>query len=55
MSIGLVQNMSKKMPKSPQWLRNIKIKKQPFWKIFSEKQPQHKERGMAFQFLGLSQ
>ena len=30
----------KKYLKSPQWLRNLKTKKQPFWKIFSDKQPQ---------------
>ena len=26
----------KKYLKSPQWLREIKIKKNPFWKIFSK-------------------
>ena len=26
--------------KSPQWLRNIKIKKKPFWKFYKPKQPQ---------------
>ena len=30
----------KKHLKSPQWLRNIKIKKRPFWKIYKPKQPQ---------------
>ncbi len=30
----------KKYLKSPQWLRNLKTKKQPIWKIFSDKQPQ---------------
>ena len=42
----------KKYLKSPQWLRNIKIKKQPFWKIFSDKQPQLiKNGGWHFSFL----
>ena len=27
----------KKYLKSPQWLRNIKIKKKPFWKILVKK------------------
>ena len=30
----------KKHLKSPQWLRNIKTKKRPFWKIYKPKQPQ---------------
>ena len=30
----------KKYLKSPQWLRNIKIKKKPFWKFYKPKQPQ---------------
>ena len=34
------KNMSKKNLRSPQWLRNIKIKKRPFWKFFKPKQPQ---------------
>jgi beta-1,4-mannosyl-glycoprotein beta-1,4-N-acetylglucosaminyltransferase len=38
--------------KSPQWLRNIKIKEKPLWKIFSEKQPQLIESGgWHFSFL----
>ena len=42
----------KKDLKSPQWLRSIKIKKKPFWKIFSEKQPQLiKDAGWHFSFL----
>ena len=42
----------KKNLKSPQWLRNIKIKKKPFWKIFSDKQPQLiKDAGWHFSFL----
>ena len=42
----------KKNLKSPQWLRNIKIKKKPFWKIFSDKQPQLIENGgWHFSFL----
>ena len=28
---------AKKNLKSPQWLRNIKVKKKPFWKIFQTK------------------
>ncbi len=30
----------KKNLKSPQWLRDIKTKKKPFWKLFREKEPQ---------------
>ena len=30
----------KKYLKSPQWLRNIKIKKRPFWKFYKPKEPQ---------------
>ena len=30
----------KKNLKSPQWLRNLKIKKRSFWNIFRDKQPQ---------------
>ena len=30
----------KKNLRSPQWLRNIKIKKRPFWKFFKPRQPQ---------------
>tara|TARA_B100001059_G_C17721217_1_gene520830 strand:- start:75 stop:890 length:816 start_codon:yes stop_codon:yes gene_type:complete len=30
----------KKNIKSPQWLRNIKTKKRPFWKIYKPKKPQ---------------
>ena len=42
----------KKNLKSPQWLRNIKVKKKPFWKIFSDKQPQLIENGgWHFSFL----
>ena len=42
----------KKNLKSPQWLRDIKIKKKPFWKIFSDKQPQLIENGgWHFSFL----
>lgn len=38
--------------KSPQWLRNIKIKKKPFWKIFGDRQPQLiKNGGWHFSFL----
>ncbi len=42
----------KKNLKSPQWLRNLKIKKKPFWKIFSDSQPQLIENsGWHFSFL----
>ena len=42
----------KKNLKSPQWLRNIKIKKKPFWKLFSDRQPQLiKDAGWHFSFL----
>ena len=30
----------KKYLKSPQWLRNIKTKKKPFWKFYKPKEPQ---------------
>ena len=30
----------KRYLKSPQWLRNIKIKKRPFWKFYKPQQPQ---------------
>ncbi len=46
----------KKNLRSPQWLRNIKIKKRPFWKFFSNKQPQLIENGgWHFSFLKDSQ
>ncbi len=46
----------KKNLKSPQWLRDIKTKKQPFWKVFSETQPQLiKNGGWHFSFLKDSQ
>ena len=42
----------KKFLKSPQWLRNIKTKKPPFWKFFADKQPQLIENGgWHFSFL----
>ncbi len=42
----------KKNLKSPQWLRNIKIKKPPFWKFFTDRQPQLIENGgWHFSFL----
>ena len=42
----------KKNLKSPQWLRNIKTKKRPFWNIFRDKQPQMiKDGGWHFSFL----
>ena len=34
------KNMSKKYLKSPQWLRDIKTKKRPFWKFYKPKEPQ---------------
>ena len=38
--------------KSPQWLRNIKIKKRPFWKFYKPKQPQLiYDGGWHFSFL----
>ena len=38
--------------KSPQWLRNIKIKEVPFWKFYKPKQPQLIENGgWHFSFL----
>ena len=42
----------KKNLKSPQWLRNIKTKKIPFWKFFRDKEPQLiKNAGWHFSFL----
>ena len=42
----------KKYLKSPQWLRNIKTKKRPFWKFLSDKQPQLiEDGGWHFSFL----
>ncbi len=42
----------KKNLKSPQWLRNIKTKKVPFWKFYKPKQPQLIENGgWHFSFL----
>ncbi len=42
----------KKNLKSPQWLRNIKTKKRPFWKFFREKEPQLiSNGGWHFSFL----
>jgi len=42
----------KKNLKSPQWLRNIKTQKRPFWKFFKDKQPQLiKYGGWHFSFL----
>ena len=42
----------KKYLKSPQWLRNIKTKKRPFWKFYKPKEPQliH-DGGWHFSFL----
>ena len=34
------QICQKKNLKSPQWLRNIKTKKRPFWKFYKPKEPQ---------------
>ncbi len=42
----------KKYLKSPQWLRNIKTKKRPFWKFFKPKEPQLiLDGGWHFSFL----
>ena len=42
----------KKNLKSPQWLRNIKTRKKPFWKIFSDNAPQLiNDGGWHFSFL----
>ncbi len=41
----------KKNLKSPQWLRNIKVKKKPFWKIFQTKIKIIKNGGWHFSFL----
>ena len=42
----------KKYLKSPQWLRNIKTKKRPFWKIYKPKEPQLiLDGGWHFSFL----
>ena len=41
----------KKFLKSPQWLRNIKIKKKPFWKIFSKNIQLINNGGWHFSFL----
>ena len=43
--------MPKKNLKSPQWLRNIKLKKKPFWKIFQTKIKIIKNGGWHFNFL----
>jgi beta-1,4-mannosyl-glycoprotein beta-1,4-N-acetylglucosaminyltransferase len=42
----------KKNLKSPQWLRNIKVKEVPFWKFFKDRQPQIiLDGGWHFSFL----
>jgi len=42
----------KKNLKTPQWLRNIKTKKKPFWKILKDKTPQLiEDGGWHFSFL----
>ena len=42
----------KKNLKTPQWLRNIKTKQKPFWKIFKDKTPQLiEDGGWHFSFL----
>ena len=41
----------KKFLKSPQWLRNLKIKKKPFWKIFTKEIQLIQEGGWHFSFL----
>ncbi len=53
MDIGLeLKFVKKKNLKSPQWLRNIKTRKKPFWKIFSDNAPQLiNDGGWHFSFL----
>ena len=52
MVFGPVLKYVKKNLKSPQWLRNIKIKERPFWNFFKDKQPQLIENGgWHFSFL----
>ena len=41
----------KKYLKSPQWLRNLKVKKKPFWKIFGKKVQIINDGGWHFSFL----
>ncbi len=41
----------KKYLKSPQWLRDIKVKKKPFWKIFEKKIQLISNGGWHFSFL----
>ena len=42
----------KKYLHSPQWLRNIKTKKRPFWKLYKPKEPQLiLDGGWHFSFL----
>ena len=41
----------KKYLKSPQWLRDIKIKKKPFWKVFNNKIQVINNGGWHFSFL----
>ena len=44
--------IQKKNLKSPQWLRNIKTKKRPFWKFYKPKEPQLiLDGGWHFSFL----
>ena len=40
----------KKYLKSPQWLRNLKFKKKPFWKIFKKKIQLINNGGWHFSF-----
>ena len=42
---GMDQNLFKKNLKSPQWLRNLKFKKYPFWRIDKPKNIQIIENG----------
>tara|TARA_X000000950_G_scaffold241830_1_gene295742 strand:- start:405 stop:1217 length:813 start_codon:yes stop_codon:yes gene_type:complete len=41
----------KKFLKSPQWLRNLKTKKKPFWKIFNKNIQLIRDGGWHFSFL----
>ena len=52
MRTGLVLKFVKKnILKSPQWLRNLKTKKKPFWKIFKKNIQLINNGGWHFSFL----
>ena len=51
-NIGWEQKFVKKYLKSPQWLRDIKTKKRPFYKFYKPKEPQLiYDGGWHFSFL----